>query len=358
MSEGLGFRNFKAVPNILFAKGAISQVPVLLGKLPERSGLRVYVIDHFFKDGRLDASLQTRPRDLVLYLDTTDEPKTSTVDEFTARVKRSQDGALPDAVIGIGGGASLDVAKAVSIMLTNEGQSSAYQGWDLVQKSPVYKVGIPTLSGTGAEVSRTAVLMGPEKKQGINSDHSIFDQIVLDPDLLFTVPPRQRFLTGMDCYIHSVEAVCGSFLNEFSRSFAESALGLCERVFLKDGSDADLMVASFLGGYSIVYSEVGVCHALSYGLSYAFGMHHGEANCVAFDQLDEYYPAHTGPFRSMMQKHGISLPRGLAKGISPRMMEKMIDITLLMEKPLRNALGDGWRDLFTRERIRELYQRM
>ena len=75
----------------------------------------------------------------------------------------------------------MDLAKAVSLMLTNPGSSVDYQGWDLIKNPAVYHVGIPTLSGTGSEVSRTTVLTGPEKKLGINSDHTVFDQIVLDP---------------------------------------------------------------------------------------------------------------------------------------------------------------------------------
>ena len=77
----------------------------------------------------------------------------------------------------------MDLAKAVALMLTNPGSSQDYQGWDLVQVPGVYKAGVPTLSGTGAEVSRTAVLIGPTKKLGLNSDYTPFDQVLLDPDL-------------------------------------------------------------------------------------------------------------------------------------------------------------------------------
>ena len=100
----------------------------------------------------------------------------------------------------------MDIAKAVALMLTNKGSSADYQGWDLIKNPPVYKIGIPTLSGTGAEVSRTCVLMGPEKKLGINSDYTPFDQIILDPNLIANVPKDQRFYTGMDCYIHCIES--------------------------------------------------------------------------------------------------------------------------------------------------------
>ena len=69
-------------------------------------------------------------------------------------------------IIGIGGGSVMDLAKAVSLMMNNPGSSADYQGWDLVKYPGVYKAGIPTLSGTGAEVSRTTVLDGPNTKTG------------------------------------------------------------------------------------------------------------------------------------------------------------------------------------------------
>src|SRR5690606_23016798 len=176
---------------------------------------------------------------------------------------------LPSGIIGIGGGSVLDLAKAVSIMLTNPGSATDYQGWDLVENKAVYHVGIPTISGTGAEVSRTCVLSGPERKLGINSDFTPFDQVVLDPELTVGVPKNQWFYTGMDCYIHCVESLSGTFLNAFSQSYGEKAFDLCKEIFLSDmlideDSRAKLMMASWHGGMSIAYSQVGVAHALSY----------------------------------------------------------------------------------------------
>ena len=351
------FRNFRAVPNVMFAKGAIGEVPNLLKTVRHDEGYCVFIIDHFFQNGFLTKKLGIQGKDILFYLDTTNEPKTSTVDEYVATIKDISK-ALPDAVIGIGGGSAMDVAKAVAIMMTNEGKTEQYQGWDLVVNRPVYKIGIPTISGTGSEVSKTAVLTGPVKKQGINSEYSIFDQIVLDPDLLKTVPPKQRFFTGMDCYVHSIEAISGTFLNEFSKAFAEKALDLCKRVFMGNGNDADLMVASYLGGYSIVYSEVGVCHALSYGLSYIYGLHHGEAISTVFNYLENYYPEHIKEFHEMLEKNGVELQHNIVQDITDKAMNKMIELTYLMEKPLYNALGENWRERLTEEKIKELYLKM
>ena len=200
--------------------------------------------------------------------------------------------------------------------------------------------------------------MGKDRKFGINSDFSMFDAIILDSDLMSSVPGEQRFYSGMDCYIHCVESLQGTMINELSRANASKALELCEKVFLGNGTADMLITASYMGGVSIVNSEVGVCHAMSYGLSMELGYRHGFANCLVFDVLDEFYPDHVGLFREMLVKHKISLPKGVTKSLSESAVERMIDMTLLMERPLTNALGDGWRKLLTRDRIADLYGRI
>jgi len=256
----------------------------------------------------------------------------------------------------------MDIAKAVSLMLTNPGSSADYQGWDLIKHPAVYHVGLPTLAGTGAEVSRTAVLTGPVRKLGINSDYTPFDQIILDPDLLAGAPADQRFYTAMDSYIHGAEALRGTFINEYSRAYAEKSMDLCREIFLgdlnEDLADEKLMIASYFGGLSIAYSQVGVCHALGYGLSYALGARHGIGNCVIFNHLEEYYPVEVREFRDMVAKHRIPLPREMTKGLDEHRMSEMIRVALSMDPLWQNALGPDWKKIMTPEKARELYLRL
>ncbi len=354
------FRNFKLVSHVIFGRGAFAQLDDILST--RRSGPEdfvVFLLDDVHVGRPLAGRIPLHANDLLLPVNVADEPKTSYVDRLTAQV-RAFSGRLPAGVVGIGGGSTMDLAKAVSLMLTNPGSAADYQGWDLIRHPAVYHAGIPTLAGTGAEVSRTTVLTGPEKKLGINSDYTLFDQIVLDPDLLAGVPVDQWFYTGMDCYIHCVESLQGTFLNAFSRAYGEQAMALCRQVYLEDGPDGDekLMMASYCGGMSIAYSQVGVCHALSYGLSFVLGLHHGIGNCVAFDYLEEFYPEAVDEFRRMMKRHGVNLPRGLTVGLSEEKMEKMVDVALVLAPLWENALGPDWREKMPRERIRQLYRRM
>ena len=257
----------------------------------------------------------------------------------------------------------MDLAKAVSLMMNNEGSSADYQGWDLVNKAGVYKVGIPTLSGTGAEVSRTCVLTGPTKKLGMNSDFTPFDQIVLDPSLTANAPHNQRFYTGMDCYIHCIESLEGTYLNEFSKSYGEKALELCRKVFVEkqtwdDECDDKLMMASYAGGMSIAYSQVGVAHAVSYGLSYLLGTKHGIGNCIVMNHLEDYYPSAVKEFRHMVEKNNITIPAGVCAGLSEEDFETMINVSIGMKPLWENALGKDWEKIMTRKKLRDLFEKL
>src|ERR1700681_4884006 len=307
----MNFRNFKMVGYVVYGRGSFNQLDEILSPVRKPDAPMIFLVDHFFSstsDNKLLARIPLKGKDKVIFADVSHEPKTVYVDALARQLRAEFD--TVSGIIGIGGGSTMDLAKAVSLMMTNPGSSADYQGWDLVKKPGVYKAGIPTLSGTGAEVSRTTVLTGPTKKLGMNSDYTPFDQIVLDPELTANAPANQRFYTGMDCYIHCIESLQGTFLNEFSKSYGDKALGLCREVFLqKDNwdneSDDKLMMASYAGGMSIAYAQVGVAHAVSYGLSYLLGTRHGIGNCIVFDHLEEFYPAGVQEFKRMVEKNKI-----------------------------------------------------
>lgn len=355
-------KNLRVVPQLIFGRGSLQQLGDVLAKRRTDSGSPVvFLIDDVHEDKAWVRTLPVRANDLIIFVNVDVEPKTQYVDELTQRVKQFSN-RLPDALVGIGGGSTLDLAKAVSLILTNPGSATDYQGWDLVKYPGIYKIGVPTLAGTGAEISRTTVLTGPVRKLGINSDYTPFDQIIMDPDRVADAPRDQRFYTAMDCYIHAVEALEGTFINEFARAFAEKSRALCREVFLgnlSDGTgDEKLMVASYFGGLSIAYSQVGVCHALSYGLSFVLGTRHGVGNCVVFDQLEEFYPEGVREFRQMVQRHRIPIPRGLTRDLNEKQFGEMIRVALSLGPLWENAFGPNWKEVMPPERARELYGRM
>ncbi|MBC9931717.1 iron-containing alcohol dehydrogenase [Chitinophaga qingshengii] len=350
------------VDYVVYGSGCFDQLGEILAPRRKGDAPMIFFVDEYFQDKQAFLSrIPLQGKDKIVVIDVTYEPKTVTVDKIRDELK-AEFGEV-SGIIGIGGGSVMDMAKAVALMMTNPGSSADYQGWDLVKNPAVYKVGIPTISGTGAEVSRTCVLTGPTRKLGMNSDYTPFDQIVLDPALTKTVEVNQRFYTAMDCFIHCVESLTGTYLNAFSKSYGEKAQELCEEIFLEkdvwdDDSDEKLMMASYAGGMSIAYSQVGVAHAVSYGLAYLLGTKHGIGNCIVFDKLEEFYPDGVKKFKEMVKKHNIDIPQGITKGLTDEQFETMINVSLGMAPLWENALGKDWKEIMTRERLRKLYERL
>lgn len=355
-------RNFPMVPRVVYGNGSFDQLgDILMPKRKNSEAPMIYLVDDVFEGSELIKRIPCIFCDQIILISSEEEPKTAQVDALVKMIQEKFP-EIPSGIIGIGGGTLLDLAKAVAIMLTNKGQAADYQGWDLVHKQAIYHVGIPTISGTGAEVSRTTVLLGPEKKLGINSDYTTFDQVLLDPELTIGVPKEQWFYTGMDCFIHCIESLNGTFLNAFSKSYGEKSLELCKEVFLENNTEAEsrekLMMASWHGGMSIAYSQVGVAHAMSYGLGYVLGIKHGIGNCLVFQYLEEFYPHGVSLFKRMLEKHNIELPTGVCSNLSESEMDTMISVAIGMEPLWENALGKHWKEIITTKKLKSIYQKI
>ncbi len=357
-------KNFKNIDKVVFGEGAFDQLDdILLEKRIENDHFMVFIVDQYFNDKPLKERIPVREEDLLFFENIDEhEPTTGQVDRLRDMILTQK--GVPSGIIGIGGGSIMDIAKALSLMVTNEGSSSLYQGLNLIKKPGVYHLGVPTTSGTGAECSMTAVLTGPEKKLGLKCDWTVFNQAVLDPELTATVPRNQWFYTGMDCFIHCVESESGIFYNEFSRAYGDQALKLCRDVFTGPEAGQNplnnekLMIASLFGGLSLTYSEVGACHAFSYGLSYVFGTRHGLANCIAFNYLEEFYGDAVKEFQDMVSKHGIDIPTGLANNWSEEEISKMADVAYNLSHMWTHAMGYGWKEKLTKEYLMDVYRKM
>jgi len=113
-----------------------------------------------------------------------------------------------------------------------------------------------------------------------------------------------------------------------------------------------------MGGLSLSYSEVGVCHALSYGLSKILDYRHCYANCVAFQHLDDVYATGVKEFKQMLVKHKITLPKNLAKGWSDETITKMAEVAYNLPHMWHQAFGENWKEKVTIDYIKGLYKRL
>ncbi|MES2294523.1 MAG: iron-containing alcohol dehydrogenase family protein [Pseudomonadota bacterium] len=360
-------RPTKTVGTYLFGRGCLDNLKERVTlHAPGEDDCVVYFIDHFWRaNEKMMPRLPARNKDVIQFVDTTHEPKTDQVDDLKIEVVTASEGRPIKLIVGIGGGATLDIAKAVANLLTNEGKAADYQGWDLVKNPAVKKIGIPTLSGTGAEASATCVMLNRAKnlKLGMNSIHTVYDELLLDPDLTASVPREQYFYTGMDTYIHCIESLAGSYRHAIADSYSRQSLELARQVFLSDDMQSDqareaMMIASYLGGSAIGNSFVGVVHPFSAGLSVVFGTHHCLANCLVMNAMQEFYPEETKEFHEMLKKQKIRLPVGICSNVTDEEMEKLYASTIIHEKPLRNALGDNFKDILTPAKVAQIFRRM
>lgn len=358
-------KNSKNVLNYMFGRGSLNRLEeILLQKNIGKDGYKVFFLDDYFRNHSITSRLPINPKDHVIYVNTLDEPKTTDINNHRDFLVKNQD-RLPDVIIAIGGGCTLDTGKAVANLLTNPGNAEDYQGWDLVKNPPIYKIGIPTISGTGAETSRTCVMTNPKNglKLGMNSDFSVYDQLILDSELTKTVERNQYFYTGMDTYIHCVESLCGSYRNAIGDAFSREAISLCKEIFhsedmMSDDNRDKLMVASYLGGCAIANSMVGLVHPFSAGLSIVFDTHHCIGNCIALMGLEEFYPEAYKEVLSFAKKQHVEIPQGIAKDLSSEQYQALYDATIVHEKPLFNALGDNYKQILSKQKVEEIFKKM
>ena len=332
---------------------------------PERDDRTLLFVDSFFKHDRdfLQKAKISSKHNLV-WVETGSDLTTDYVDLLATRVRESSK-SLPSVVVGIGGGTVLDVAKAVSCLLTNPGNARDYQGWDLLNYPGIPKIAVPTLPGTGAESSRTAVLTNPRTglKLGMNSDYSLFDSVIMDPELSDSVPKNLLFISASDAFFHSIEILSGSQRRPLPDSLAREAFQILQDVF--GGSSfpstearGSLGTASFLAGAALAGGTVGMIHPFSAGLSVVLRIPHTLANCIAMRAMEPFYPEQFQLFWTWVEKFQIDIPMGVCSELGVEELGKLFDATIRHSRPLENHLGKDYLDVLTKSAVFDIFRAM
>jgi len=231
--------------------------------------------------------------DFILYDRVDPEPGLKLADQGAELAKQNN----CDCIIGVGGGSAMDVAKAVSILLTNGGKAVDYIGLGKIKEAGVPKIMVPSSSGTGAEVTFTAVFINEEtgSKAGMNGDPLYPEAAVLDPALTLSLPPHVTAATGIDAMTHALEAYTSTQAHKISEMYSLEAIGLIVdniREAYADGRNmearSNMLMASLLGGKALAIAGVGLVHAMAYPLGGMFGISHGLANAVLLPYVTEY----------------------------------------------------------------------
>jgi alcohol dehydrogenase len=193
------------------------------------------------------------------------------------------------AVVGIGGGSALDLAKAAAALIANEGSAVDYVGLELVKKPGPPVICLPTTAGTGSEVTFTAVFTrrADKFKGGMNGRMLYPHTAMLDPLLTVTCPPYITAIVGMDALTHAMEAYTSRAATPLSDLNALAAIELIgdnlrqavahgENLQAREG----MLLGSYLAGLALAQAGVGAVHAMAYPLGAFFDIPHGEANAT------------------------------------------------------------------------------
>ncbi|TMG82276.1 MAG: iron-containing alcohol dehydrogenase, partial [Betaproteobacteria bacterium] len=202
-----------------------------------------------------------------------------------------------DAVIGLGGGAALDVAKAIALMAVHSGDVLEY-AWDHPKVRPIerdlpYFVALPTTAGTGSEVGRSSVISDDvtHVKKIIFSPRLLAKAVFADPELTLDLPPHITAATGMDALTHNVESylspayhpLCDGIALEGVR-IAAKALRRAVREPHNLQARADMLMSSMMGAIAF-QKDLGAVHSCAHALGTVADMHHGLANGIMIDHV-------------------------------------------------------------------------
>jgi alcohol dehydrogenase len=277
-------QHFSSPPRLVMGQGALEQ----LGSELQTFGSKVLVITDpgIVAAGILDivtAVLTDSGVDIAVFSDVVGNPDISTVE--AADKARTENAA--DILIAIGGGSSMDVAKAVAVVATNGGSIADYEGVDKFSTPPLPVIAIPTTVGSGSEVTKGAVITNPQThvKMVIVSDLMFAKIALLDRRVVAGLPGRIAATTGMDALTHAIEAYVAKGANPVTDAINIGAIELIGQNLVnasKGDEDAlyEMLVASSMAGIGFHDAGLGAVHALANTLGAHFGVHHGTANAL------------------------------------------------------------------------------
>lgn len=271
---------FATVDRIIFGRGTVKEVP----DLAARAGRRALIVTGRSRQrARFLGDLLEDKRLAVSWVSVAGEPTPDTVAEGV-RVARE---AECDVVIGMGGGSVLDAAKIISAMLTNDGALMDYlevigNGRPLTHRAAPY-IAVPTTAGTGAEVTRNAVIGSPEHRVKVSMRHALMlpRYAVIDPELTFDLLRDITAASGLDALTQLMEV----FVSDNSSPLTDAVCreGLCRARSLRDAWEdghngkarADICLAALCSGLALANARLGAVHGLAGPLGGMFPAPHG-----------------------------------------------------------------------------------
>jgi alcohol dehydrogenase class IV len=278
---------FTASTRLRFQSGGIQAVAEEVKAI---GGRRVLLVtDPGVKSsGLLDRAVKPLEKDgipYITYSEVEPNPSLEVVEKGFALLKQES----CDCLVALGGGSSIDTAKAIGVLATHPGPLFTYEGANKIPNPILPLLAIPTTAGTGSEVTGGAVITDKTRnyKAAFRSAYLVPQVALLDAELLLTLPPSVLAATGMDAFTHAYEAFVSPVTNPLPQALAYESMRLIGqhlRRFYANPSNLEaaeaMMIASTMAGIAFFNGRVGVIHAMSHPLGGHFNVPHGLANAI------------------------------------------------------------------------------
>lgn len=276
---------FSIPVKIIFGPGKLAEAGAQIAGLGRKALL---VCDPFFsKNGLAERVRKTASEAgvaITVYDGVVPNPTTDSIDAGAAVCRK----AGCDVVVGLGGGSSMDTAKAIAVAATHDGPIWPYAiGEKMVTSATLPVVAIATTSGTGSQCTCFSVITNPKtnQKPGMGSPHILPRVAIVDPELMLSVPKGLTLITGFDVFTHAVEAYTSKAASPLSDIFAEKAITLFATnlpITYAKGTDLDarlaMAIADTCAGVAICHAVVSLGHVLAHVISGHFhDIAHGDA---------------------------------------------------------------------------------
>lgn len=284
---------FHVPTRIEWSPGALFRIPNLVKK--EIGAERIFLVtDKGIQEAGIADRVVSQLEKVTVFDEVEANPKHTTVNRAGERVRIIQ----PDWVIGLGGGSSLDAAKAVALLAENPGKIEDYEGKGKYKNPPLPVLAVPTTCGTGSEVTWVSVVTHTERKfkMSIKGPHLFPAVALLDPDLLISLPPPLVASTGLDALTHAIEAYTVKPATLLTDVLAKEAIRLIfqslEPAFASiidhPTERGNMMMGSALAGMAFGNSDVGGVHCLAESVGALHDTPHGVVNSVFLPYVMEF----------------------------------------------------------------------
>jgi len=299
-------------PHLVFGNGCAPQAADFLAR---RGVKRILLVTSKSVRPQITPLVDSLKKNLSDVIEAGFVPAEPTVLFFQTALAEAR-GAGADAVLAVGGGSVIDVAKLLAALIQGRQTVAEIFGVNLLESRSLPLVCLPTTAGTGAEVSPNAILLdeADELKKGAVSPHLVADAAFVDPLLTRGVPAAVTAATGLDALTHCIEAYANKFAHPMVDTYALQGIRLISqnlRAAVRDGNDlgarAALSLGSLYGGLCLGPVNTAAVHALAYPLGGRFRIAHGVSNALLLPHVLRFN------FSAAPERHAeIALALGLA----------------------------------------------